>query len=142
MERKSGFKSRGAMKPDEIRRRRDDVTVEIRKQKREDQLAKRRNLSTVATASDSDDDKPLQNVPQVTQEHLHQEMPALIQGVMSLNPQEQLEATARFRKILSKGARFQPRTQPAHCRSHCMRRCAQVCRVPSLARATAASIQS
>ncbi len=57
----SSFKNRGALKADEIRRRREDVTVEIRKQKREESLAKRRNLQVQAIAaqeqSDSDDDQ-------------------------------------------------------------------------------------
>jgi hypothetical protein len=52
--RKQSFKNRGALKADEIRRRREDLTVEIRKQKKNESLAKRRNL--VAAASESDDD--------------------------------------------------------------------------------------
>lgn len=54
----SNFKNRGALKHDEIRRRREDVTVEIRKQKREESLAKRRNFvpQIDQNASDSDDE--------------------------------------------------------------------------------------
>jgi hypothetical protein len=55
--RQSNFKNRGALKPDEIRRRREDVTVEIRKQKKEESLAKRRNLvPEVPQLSDSDEE--------------------------------------------------------------------------------------
>jgi hypothetical protein len=43
------------MKADELRRRREDVSIEIRKQKKEESLAKRRNLTAVV-ADDSDDE--------------------------------------------------------------------------------------
>ncbi|KAI8904763.1 armadillo-type protein [Gorgonomyces haynaldii] len=99
--RKSSFKNRGALKADEIRRRREDVTVEIRKQKKDESLAKRRNLQTFAgQASDSDDD--VEQAPMAQQSLYTEQFPAMIQGVMSMNVQEQLDATSRFRKILSK----------------------------------------
>jgi importin subunit alpha-1 len=44
------FKNRNAMKQDELRRRREDVAVEIRKQKR-------RNLALVAGNESSDDEQ-------------------------------------------------------------------------------------
>jgi hypothetical protein len=50
------FKNRGNLKQDELRRRREDVAVEIRKQKREESLAKRRNLQLVSNADESDDE--------------------------------------------------------------------------------------
>jgi len=50
--RMSRFKNRGDLKTDELRRRREDAAVEIRKQKREENFAKRRNLQLI----DSDDD--------------------------------------------------------------------------------------
>lgn len=66
--RRTQFKAKNTFKPDELRRRREEQQVEIRKAKREENLAKRRNLtvsdgspSTAAGASlgaapDSDDD--------------------------------------------------------------------------------------
>jgi hypothetical protein len=51
------FKNRNAMKQDELRRRREDVAVEIRKQKREESLAKRRNLALVAGNESSDEEQ-------------------------------------------------------------------------------------
>jgi len=48
------FKNRGDLKTDELRRRREDAAIEIRKQKREENFAKRRNLQF--SALDSDDD--------------------------------------------------------------------------------------
>lgn len=63
-ERISQFKNRGAQKIDEVRRRREDVTVEIRKQKREESLAKRRNFAPGADQL-SDSDEELQPVVSV-----------------------------------------------------------------------------
>jgi importin subunit alpha-1 len=46
--RRTQFKAKGQFKPDELRRRREEQQVEIRKAKREENLAKRRGI----TASD------------------------------------------------------------------------------------------
>jgi hypothetical protein len=63
--RRTQFKARGQFKPDELRRRREEQQVEIRKQKREDNLAKRRGIQTrdggisvggVNAATESDDE--------------------------------------------------------------------------------------
>ena len=57
------YKAKGQFKPDELRRRREEQQVEIRKQKREENLAKRRNLAITSptphsglTGVDSDDE--------------------------------------------------------------------------------------
>ena len=54
----SSFKNRGNLKQDELRRRREDAAVEIRKQQREESFSKRRNLQLVSngTASDSEEE--------------------------------------------------------------------------------------
>lgn len=44
--RRTQFKAKNQFKPDELRRRREEQQVEIRKQKREDNLAKRRGIQT------------------------------------------------------------------------------------------------
>lgn len=66
--RRTQFKAKGTFKPEELRRRREEQQVEIRKAKREENLAKRRGItardgSTVAglgaslgAAPDSDDE--------------------------------------------------------------------------------------
>lgn len=54
--RRNNFKTKGLFKQDEVRRRREAQNVEIRKQKREESLAKRRNL--VAGGSSSPDLEP------------------------------------------------------------------------------------
>jgi len=62
--RRTQFKAKNAFKPEELRRRREEQQVEIRKAKREENLAKRRGIGTGAdrpgaalgAAPDSDDD--------------------------------------------------------------------------------------
>lgn len=62
--RRTNFKAKSTFKPEELRRRREEQQVEIRKAKREESLAKRRGLATGAdrpgaslgAAPDSDDD--------------------------------------------------------------------------------------
>ena len=54
--RRTNFKNRGAFKADELRRRREEAQVEIRKQKRDQNLTKRRNITNLNNFSDSEDD--------------------------------------------------------------------------------------
>ncbi len=64
--RRSNFKAKGTFKPEELRRRREEQQVEIRKAKRDENLAKRRGLTggdlsqrpgaSLGAAPDSDDD--------------------------------------------------------------------------------------
>jgi importin subunit alpha-6/7 len=63
--RRTQFKAKSSFKPDELRRRREEQQVEIRKQKREENLAKRRGIQRddgqigvggLAPGTDSDDD--------------------------------------------------------------------------------------
>jgi importin subunit alpha-1 len=62
--RRTTFKAKNLLKPDELRRRREEQQVEIRKQKREENLAKRRGITrgdealgaSLGAAPDSDDE--------------------------------------------------------------------------------------
>jgi hypothetical protein len=61
--RRNQYKAKGAFKPDELRRRREEQQVEIRKNKREENLAKRRGIAgrdnpgaSLGAAPDSDDE--------------------------------------------------------------------------------------
>ncbi|KAL1921129.1 uncharacterized protein VTP21DRAFT_10845 [Calcarisporiella thermophila] len=89
------YKSRGVFAPDEVRRRREQASVEIRKQKREESLAKRRNLAIAGGDVESD-------VDEAPADQQLSELPTMVAGVMSENVEEQLNATVRFRKLLSK----------------------------------------
>jgi len=62
--RRTTFKAKNTFKPDELRRRREEQQVEIRKAKREENLAKRRGIAgrdgapgaSLGAAPDSDDE--------------------------------------------------------------------------------------
>ncbi|KAI9716332.1 MAG: hypothetical protein M1812_005397 [Candelaria pacifica] len=106
--RRTQFKAKGTFKPEELRRRREEQQVEIRKAKREENLAKRRGItardgSTVAgpgaslgAAPDSDDEGG--NI----ESQLNEELPQMVKGVFSDQIDAQITATTKFRKLLSK----------------------------------------
>ncbi|XP_010458212.1 PREDICTED: importin subunit alpha-4 isoform X2 [Camelina sativa] len=87
---------------DEARRRREDNLVEIRKNKREDSLLKKRREGMMLQHQ-----QPLGGVgldgPQnaAAVEKRLEGIPMMVQGVYSDDPQAQLEATTQFRKLLS-----------------------------------------
>jgi hypothetical protein len=54
--RRNTYKERSRFKPEEVRRRRENIQVEIRKQKKEENLAKRRNFNAAQDFEDSDED--------------------------------------------------------------------------------------
>ncbi|KAF2838038.1 importin subunit alpha-1a [Patellaria atrata CBS 101060] len=99
------FKAKGAFKQDELRRRREEQQVEIRKAKREENLAKRRGIVTrgdnapgasLGAAPDSDDESG--NL----ESQLNEQLPEMVKGVFSDQIDEQIQATTKFRKLLSK----------------------------------------
>ncbi|KAG8370621.1 hypothetical protein BUALT_Bualt13G0002400 [Buddleja alternifolia] len=81
-----------AVDADEGRRRREDNMVEIRKNKREESLLKKRREGLQA--------QPTVNVQQLDNKKL-ESLPAMIAGVWSDDGALQLEATTQFRKLLS-----------------------------------------
>lgn len=93
--RKKSYKT--GVDADEARRRREDNLVEIRKNKREDNLQKKRrdglNLSQQQLLDG------VQNAAFL--ERRLESIPAMVQGVWSDDPALQLEATTQFRKLLS-----------------------------------------
>ncbi|KAL1928088.1 hypothetical protein VTP01DRAFT_3004 [Rhizomucor pusillus] len=99
-QRKNAFKSKGAFQPEQVRNRRQQHSIELRKQKREENLSKRRNLALGAAGSsmaDSDDELESQSEPQ-----LQELLLTLVDGLNSNDVEKQYDATSRFRKLLSK----------------------------------------
>ncbi|KAF2239048.1 importin alpha subunit [Viridothelium virens] len=103
--RRTAFKAKNTFKPDELRRRREEQQVEIRKAKREENLAKRRGITSregpalgagVGAAPDSDDEGG--NI----ESQLNEELPQMVRGVFSEQIDDQIAATTKFRKLLSK----------------------------------------
>merc|ERR1712166_412499 len=93
---------------DESRRRREETTVQLRRNKREDSLMKRRKDQTAQfdqsdgamarAGQDAMAQIPAPNTPNQANLHDLQEM---VQAVMSEDSAAQLDATTRFRKLLS-----------------------------------------
>jgi importin subunit alpha-1 len=100
--RKSGYKNKGALQPEDQRRRREEASIEIRKSKREESLTKRRNFKVPDDEIDFEDNHVEEIPTHSIQRQLQEEMPRLTQGVFGDNPSEQLECTTKFRKFLSK----------------------------------------
>ncbi|CAO1363292.1 unnamed protein product [Diamesa serratosioi] len=91
----------------EMRRRREEEGIQLRKQKREQQLIKRRNVKD----QPDDDDDDCQEMGQMLQDpadYNNQQQtlsiikPETVQALYSSNIQDQLNATQKFRKLLSK----------------------------------------
>lgn len=99
--RRTNFKNKGRFNPDELRRRRENQSVELRKAKRDETLAKRRNFNIQAEDSDDEDDsKKDDDSSFMTQ--LQQELPRMMEQIQSDNFDLQLAATVKFRQILSR----------------------------------------
>jgi len=91
--RKKDFKT--GINTDESRRKREENSVRIRKNKREESVAKKRNFGATAAQParakhhDASIAQKLENLPK------------MVAGVTSNDPVQQLEATTQFRKLLS-----------------------------------------
>ncbi|XP_077296130.1 karyopherin alpha1 [Arctopsyche grandis] len=91
---KNRFKTTG-LSAEEMRRRREEEGIQLRKQRREQQLLKRRNVLTPHSLDSPQGDANGTNASdEITPEMVH--------ALYSDNLKDQLEATQKFRKLLSR----------------------------------------
>lgn len=107
--RRTNFKNKGRFQSDELRRRRETHQVDLRKQKREEVLAKRRNYADGATVNDSEDDDDVDDfgLLAATDEllfygKLAQDLPKMMEMIQLADFDNQLSATVKFRQVLSR----------------------------------------
>jgi len=94
-DRLKAFKNKGK-DVEELRRRRNEVSVDLRKQKKDDLLSKRRNVCV------SDDDEPTSPLQDQTNRHPTPTIDEIKAGIFSTDFKEAFRATQAARKILSR----------------------------------------
>ena len=80
---------------EEMRRRRQETSVELRKAKKDDQLLKRRNITIDDNSLNTSAEQALNMVPNMSLEEI-------INTIGSADPNAQLQATQATRKMLSR----------------------------------------
>ncbi|CAD5113035.1 DgyrCDS2235 [Dimorphilus gyrociliatus] len=91
MSRSRMFKNQGK-DPDEMRRRRTEVTVELRKSKRDEHILKKRNVPINEKESTDSED---------SERGVHQSLEQIVENAKSTNVETKLQAVQAARKLLS-----------------------------------------
>ncbi|GME98172.1 unnamed protein product [[Candida] boidinii] len=105
--RKANFKNKNRFQQDEVRRRRETQQVELRKQKREELLTKRRtigdsnnNITKNDILNDSEgEEEEDANTESIFYSQLQEELPKMMNDVSSNDLERQIESTIKFRQI-------------------------------------------
>eukprot|EP01135_Chromosphaera_perkinsii_P003911 Nk52_evm12s262 gene=Nk52_evmTU12s262 len=97
-DRDKNFKNR-SLNPEELRRRRNETSVELRKNKRDSHLLKRRNMAGEVA---EEMDPQLSGLDSQSEFSVDQQIEHLLQNVYSDNSELQYTGTVKFRKLLSK----------------------------------------
>lgn len=106
--RRTNFKNKGRFQSDELRRRRETHQVDLRKQKREEVLAKRRNYTEGAANELEDEDDGDDFALLAAQDELlfygklAQDLPKMMELIQLADFDNQLAATVKFRQVLSR----------------------------------------
>lgn len=108
--RRTNFKNKGRFQSDELRRRRETHQVDLRKQKREEVLAKRRNyVDNGGLANDSEEEDDAINYDLAAPQDellfygkLLQDLPRMMEMIQLADFENQLAATVKFRQVLSR----------------------------------------
>ncbi|CDO93664.1 unnamed protein product [Kluyveromyces dobzhanskii CBS 2104] len=100
--RRTNFKNKGRFSADELRRRRDVQQVELRKVKRDEALAKRRNFNAPVGNDSEDEDEDDDDRDSSFYRQLQQELPGMLEQIHSNDLQQQLAVTVKFRQVLSR----------------------------------------
>lgn len=94
--RRTGYKNRGQFRIDELRRRREEAQVEIRRQKREENLSKRRTNQGVAAEEEA---RP--TLITANEDEFLSMFPRYVEDIQSDDPVRWKEATIAIRRALS-----------------------------------------
>lgn len=103
--RRTTFKNKGRFQSEELRRRRETHQVDIRKQKRDEALAKRRNFNNEVTNNDSEDEEDFglqSHEDSQFYSSVLQDLPKMVEMIQSPDVDNQINATVKFRQILSR----------------------------------------
>uniref|UniRef100_A0A8D9E4N4 Importin subunit alpha-5 n=1 Tax=Cacopsylla melanoneura TaxID=428564 RepID=A0A8D9E4N4_9HEMI len=100
-DRRTAFKNAGKT-TDEMRRKRCEVNVELRKAHKDDQLFKRRNIDNVEDSEEDLDTSAEASARGSCMSPIKMSVPEMIEGMKSDNPQIRMIATRSARKMLSK----------------------------------------
>lgn len=108
--RRTNFKNKGRFQNDELRRRRETHQVDLRKQKRDAVLSKRRNFVSDPAANESEDEDDFNgdmlqganNDEMQFYGKLTQDLPKMVEQIQAPDFDNQLAATVKFRQILSR----------------------------------------